>query len=237
MVDSKYILFQVKRRLLGKSFDKREQSNLIHEMLIAIRGNLCRKYDYPITVSAQQLSEITTENFTTADTFVSWFPFAKIPKTVIAHIFKEYILQSNGGISLNEWKKFPMKYLVPYYPDFMQISETNGRKIISRNAWFIQEFDRVEVDVKSSGIPEEVWDEIKQVDEKNYIKVDGRILWYLDPYLHYFLINGLSEKSVNELQEKYPARKTDIQLTAFLLSGAREKKQKDLYMMKTANFR
>ena len=130
-----------------------------------------------------------------------------------------------------------MKYLVPYYPDFMQISVTNGRKIISRNAWFIQEFDRVEVDVKSSGIPEEVWDEIKQVDEKNYIKVDGRILWYLDPYLHYFLINGLSEKSVNELQEKYPARKTDIQLTAFLLSGAREKKQKDLYMMKTANFR
>ncbi|OGG18603.1 hypothetical protein A3D05_01860 [Candidatus Gottesmanbacteria bacterium RIFCSPHIGHO2_02_FULL_40_24] len=222
---------------IEESFDKREQSNLIHEMLIAIRGNLCRKYDYPITVSAQQLSEITTENFTTSDTFVSWFPFAKIPKTVIAHIFKEYILQSNGGISLNEWKKFPMKYLVPYYPDFMQISETNGRKIISRNAWFIQEFDRVEVDVKSSGIPEEVWDEIKQVDEKNYIKVDGRILWYLDPYLHYFLINGLSEKSVNELQEKYPARKTDIQLTAFLLSGAREKKQKDLYMMKTANFR
>ncbi|OGF99530.1 hypothetical protein A2153_05040 [Candidatus Gottesmanbacteria bacterium RBG_16_38_7b] len=225
------------RQSIEEAIDKREQSNLIHEMLVAIRGNLCRRFDYPLTVSAQQLSELTTEDYTTSDTFVSWFPLSKIPKTVLAHVFQEYILGSNGGVSLEEWKKFPMKYLVPYYPDFMHVKERNGQKIISRDAWFFPEFNYVKVEHDASGIPVDVWDEIEQVERKNYIKIDGRIQWYLDPYLHYFLINGLSKDTVDYLIQRYPARKTDIHLTAFLLAGAREKRQKDAYMLKTANFR
>ena len=67
--------------------------------------------------------------------------------------------------------------------------------------------------------------------------MDGRIQWYLDPYLHYLLINGLSRRNVDDLCQKYPSKKTDIELAALLMAGAREKKQKDIYMLTTSNFR
>jgi len=68
----------------------------------------------------------------------------------------------------------------------------------------------------------------------HHLRMDGQVQWHIDPFIHYFLIRGLSEKSYRELVKMFPNRDTDIQLAAFLMSGSRENRQKDIFLHQTS---
>jgi len=214
-------------------FGPREQSNIIHEFVMAIRGNISRSVKWPLTMSGNNLTELAFDNVTTADAFVAWMPLAPYPKALIAKAFNEIVDTSSGGITPDYWTDRPLKFLVPWYPDSMKASRESGMLKIVRTPWFLNEFTEVEVDPNTSGVPIEVWENIHQSGE-NFISIDGNVQWYLDPYVHYFMKWGLSDYSVKELIKEYPSRKTDILFTAMIMANAVEKRQKSIFFHQAA---
>lgn len=216
---------------IRRKIDPREESNLIHEILVLLRGYLSRKNGKVLTLGGQQFSELVIENYTTADTLVNDIPMANIPKTVLISAFREYISDSNGGINIDSWEARPFQYLVPYYPCGIGIEEADGGRVLTRKPNYLQEFTQVFIDTSTSAIPEEVWHGIRPAEGKNYIEIDGRIHWYIDPYLHYFMINGLNESSVEELCEQFPRYESDIRFAALLMAAARDRRGKKISSM------
>lgn len=226
----------IKDDVLGQvdaRFGPREQSNIIHEFVMAIRGNISRSVKWPLTMSGNNLTELAFDNVTTADAFVAWMPLAPYPKALIANTFNEIIETSSGGITPDFWKDRPLKFLVPWYPDSMKISSEGGMQKIVRTPWFINEFTEVELNPELSAIPAEIWANIHQSGE-NFICIDGNVQWYLDPYIHYFIQHGLSKRSIKDLTKDYPSRKTDILFTAMLMANAVEKRQKSIFFHQAA---
>lgn len=222
------ILAQVDAR-----FSPREQSNIIHEFVMAIRGNISRSVKWPLTMSGNNNTELAFDNVTTADAFVAWMPLAPYPKAVIAKAFGDLIEKSDGGITPSFWNERPLKFLVPWYPDSLKVSGDPGNFKITRSSWFISDFTEVEINPELSCIPMEIWENIHQSGE-NYVSIDGNVQWYLDPYIHYFMENGLSQSSVRSMIKEYPSRKTDILFTAMLMANAVEKRQKSIYFHQAA---
>lgn len=226
----------IEKDVLGQvdsRFGPREQSNIIHEFVMAIRGNISRSVKWPLTMSGNNNTELAFDNVTTADAFVAWMPLAPYPKAVIAKAFSNIIEKSAGGITESFWNERPLKFLVPWYPDSLRVTGKSGEMKITRIPWFITDFTEVEINPELSCIPIEIWENIHQSGE-NYMSIDGNVQWYLDPYIHYFMENGLSQSSVRNMIKEYPSRKTDILFTAMLMANAVEKRQKSIYFHQAA---
>ena len=159
-------------------------------------------------------------------------PLAPYPKIVVTHAFRDFILSTNGKVSSQAWEERSLQYLVPWYPDNIQVERTDNGMILKRAAWFLQEFNQVNIDYKKSAIPQNVWEGIQRAG--SYLKIDGNVQWYLDPYIHYFMENGLSQSSTKTLILKYPERKTDILFTALMMANALEKRQKSIFIHQAA---
>lgn len=212
--------------------DVRERSNLIHELIVAARGYLCRqavsKNDEPAVVIPTNASEFVLGNFTTSDLFGTIAPLAHLPKSVIAHLFRELIRQTNGGIREDQWE-YSLTTQVPYYPDKMTVQRHGDKIHFTRRAENVHPHADFEFDPAKSKIPAAILDGFSMTPE-GYARVPGEIQFTLDTFMHHFLLAGCTDKQIAWLANQAPDQTSDIKLTAFLMAAAREKPLKDRYM-------
>lgn len=217
-----------------KILDARERSNLIHELIITLRGHLCRETAEPAVIVPTTASEFLLGNFTTSDVFGAFAPLIYFPKSAVAAMFREAIISAPQDLKLEHWK-YSLTTQVPYYPDKIRIRKSlNGRICFDRDAENISTCSTAECNKSTSHLTDDTIDGFRMTPE-GYARIPGEIQFTFDRFLHHFMFGGCSEQTIDELCELDPHQASDVKLTAFLLTAAREKVLKDAYVVRTVS--
>lgn len=209
---------------------KREKAPLMHEISIAIRGRLLRRFSNSILVGSVNATEVCFSNFTTTDVLMNFDPLIFVNKTSIASMFEEVIEKSNNFLKFKDWE-FSISTPTPFYPSTLNYRLKSTHVFsFNRKPTIFNFLDTIDINTEESILSKQIEDFfLKNIENSS---VPGQIQYPYDLYINYFLIQGFSLKEVDFLMKKFPLYKSDVLLASFIYLCARELKLKDEYMAK-----
>jgi len=217
----------------GQSLSKipqRENAPLLHEISTAIRGRLLRSFPNSMLVSSTNASEICVSNFTTTDLLTSFSPLAFCQKTDVVNLFKDVIDRSLGGLNLKDWE-FSIACPTPFHPSKLSYEFIDESRLhFKRESKHYKFLDDVVLNIKESKAGDVFWRSFQ--GNLGFFPIHGAAQYLSDEYTNYFLLDGLSENTINELIKKFPGSKSDILFSAIIYLSARELTVKDMYVDK-----